>query len=174
MNSLEKLISNLSTHWDIEPEKVVDRLNNMNESELKEIVNKMTKKYKTGGILDCLAKGGSLPECGCGAKMVKKGQDGLDTEKVTKARNDGVNGSYSREVLPGGTIAEILSRRNPDESVSYTERQITPDRDTTYYMYSNVTPMIDKHVQGNKYVTPTAYNKMGWLRQQFNRIRPAS
>lgn len=97
MNSLEKLISNLSTHWGIEPEKVVDRLNNMNESELKEIVNKMTKKYKTGGILDCLAKGGSLPECGCGAKMVKKGQDGLEDLDTKKTRRTDAAGDAWRE-----------------------------------------------------------------------------
>jgi hypothetical protein len=33
--------------------------------------------------------------------------------------------------------------------------------------------MIDHRVQGNKYVTPTAYNEMGWLKKQFNRVRPA-
>lgn len=76
MNSLEKLISNLSTYWDIEPEKVVDRLNNMNESELKEIVNKMTKKFVKGGMIDCLRNGGSISKCKCGCDKIAKAQDG--------------------------------------------------------------------------------------------------
>lgn len=51
MNNLEKLITDLSNYWDLSPEKVVDRLNRMNESEIKKVVNKMTKKFQTGGFL---------------------------------------------------------------------------------------------------------------------------
>lgn len=51
MNDLEKLITDLSNYWDLSPEKVVDRLNHMNESEIKNVVNKMTKKFQTGGFL---------------------------------------------------------------------------------------------------------------------------
>lgn len=43
---LEKLITDLSNYWDLDPEKVVDRLNHMNESEINKIVNKMTKKFQ--------------------------------------------------------------------------------------------------------------------------------
>lgn len=82
-------------------------------------------------------------------------------DKVVK-RNDGVNGSYSKETLDSGSTIELLSRRNPDNTVTYTERFITP-RDTSYYIYNNTTPYIDRHVIGGKYVTPTKYNNMGWL-----------
>ncbi len=82
-------------------------------------------------------------------------------DKVVK-RNDGVNGSYSKETLDNGSTIELLSRRNPDNTVTYTERFITP-RDTSYYIYNNTTPYIDRHVIGGKYVTPTEYNNMGWL-----------
>lgn len=50
MNDLEKLISNLSTYWDITPEQVVDRLNFMNESEINKVVDKMKQKFKNGGV----------------------------------------------------------------------------------------------------------------------------
>lgn len=57
MDNLEKLISNLSNYWDLSPEKVVDRLNHMNESEIKNVVNKMTKKFQGGGLFDKIPQG---------------------------------------------------------------------------------------------------------------------
>lgn len=51
MNNLEKLITDLSNYWDISPEQVVDRLNFMNEQEINKIVDKMTKKFQSGGYL---------------------------------------------------------------------------------------------------------------------------
>lgn len=51
MNDLEKLITDLSNYWDLSPEKVVDRLNHMNESEIKNVVNKMVKKFQQGGFM---------------------------------------------------------------------------------------------------------------------------
>lgn len=168
-NKIEKLVLDLSNRWDCSPEEAVDRLNSMNESEINKLINSMTKKFAKGGMIDCLRNGGKPKDCGCGAK-IKKEQTGGE---VSMHRNDGVNGDYTKKILPDGTVSEVLSRRNPDESVSYTERQITPQNDTTYYKYSNVTPMIDQHVQGNKYVTPTAYNEMGWLKKLFNRVRPS-
>ena len=51
MNDLEKLITDLSNYWDLSPEKVVDRLNHMNESEIKNVVNKMVKKFDGGGFM---------------------------------------------------------------------------------------------------------------------------
>lgn len=98
-------------------------------------------------------------------------------EKVVK-RNDGVNGLYSKETLDNGTTIELLSRRNPNETVTYTEREITPKKevnDTVYYLYNNTTPLMDQHVLGNKYVTPTKYNKMGWLgKRLIAGVRPDS
>ena len=44
MNDLEKLITNLSNYWDLSPEKVVDRLNSMSDSEIKNLVNHFNKK----------------------------------------------------------------------------------------------------------------------------------
>ena len=94
-------------------------------------------------------------------------------DKVVK-RNDGVNGTYSKETLDNGSTIELLSRRNPDESVTYTERFITP-QDTSYYIYNNTTPHMDRHVIGGKYVTPTKYNNMGWLgRRIIAGVRPES
>lgn len=94
-------------------------------------------------------------------------------DKVVK-RNDGVNGSYSKETLDSGSTIELLSRRNPDNTVTYTERFITP-RDTSYYIYNNTTPYIDRHVIGGRYVTPTEYNNMGWLGKRIIAgVRPDS
>lgn len=95
-------------------------------------------------------------------------------DKVVK-RNDGVNGIYSKETLDNGSTIELLSRRNPNESVTYTERFITPQQDTSYYIYNNTTPDMDRHVIGGKYVTPTKYNKMGWLGKRIIAgVRPDS
>lgn len=77
MKKLEKLISNLSKHWGISPEAVVDRLNDMDKSELNKIVNQMTKKFQNGGLIDCLQKGGKYSECKkCGGKVIEKVQNG--------------------------------------------------------------------------------------------------
>lgn len=75
MNNLEKLITNLSNYWDISPEQVVDRLNFMNEQEINKIVDKMTKKFKNGGFIDCLRSGGkTYTECKkCGGNLIRKG-----------------------------------------------------------------------------------------------------
>ena len=95
-------------------------------------------------------------------------------DKVVK-RNDGVNGTYGKETLDNGSTIELLSRRNPNESVTYTERFITPQQDTSYYIYNNTTPDMDRHVIGGKYVTPTKYNKMGWLGKRIIAgVRPDS
>ena len=89
MNNLKKLITDLSNYWDLSPEKVVDRLNHMNESEIKNVVNKMTKKFEKGGLLPkakfedggiikCLKGGKTYAECKkCGGRMIEKGQSGI-------------------------------------------------------------------------------------------------
>ena len=113
MNNLEKLITDLSNYWDLSPEKVVDRLNHMDESEIKNIVNKMTKKFKNGGLIDCLRAGGSLKTCGCGAK-VEKGAVGMEVDPTwkseVKAPGDTLytkqyfSGPATRHVIPGKGI----------------------------------------------------------------------
>lgn len=93
----------------------------MKESEIKNVVNKMTKKFKNGGLIDCLRGGGKYTECkACGGR-VEKGQDGgLVTDKhpyyrpnVLQSifgafsknpqypRYDG-NGTYSGQIRPNG------------------------------------------------------------------------
>lgn len=126
---LEKLITDLSNYWDLDPEKVVDRLNHMNESEINKIVNKMTKKFKNGGplpskfenggIMKCLKGGKPYSECmKCGGKTLKA-EDG---EKLPYARpgwfrstfrrfsnvpeyprHDG-NGTFSGEIVGSDTL----------------------------------------------------------------------
>ena len=43
----------------------------MNESEINKLINSMTNKFKNGGMIDCLRKGGSIKDCGCGSKINK-------------------------------------------------------------------------------------------------------
>jgi len=92
----------------------------MKESEIKNVVNKMTKKFKNGGLIDCLRNGGKYAECkACGGR-VEKGQDGLVTDKheyyrpnrlqaifgafsknPQYPRYDG-DGTYSGQIRPNG------------------------------------------------------------------------
>lgn len=116
MNNLEKLITNLSNYWDISPDKVVDRLNFMNEQEINKIVDKMTKKFKNGGLIDCLRNGGSISKCkcGCNAKPIKAedgtGKNGLQVQtpksrrdlKFENIRSSIGNGKAARYVTPNG------------------------------------------------------------------------
>ena len=50
----------------------------MNESEINKLINSMTKKFKNGGMIDCLRKGGkTYAECKrCGGRMPIKAQMG--------------------------------------------------------------------------------------------------
>lgn len=52
----------------------------MNESEINKLINSMTKKFKNGGMIDCLRKGGSIKDCGCGSK-INKAADGSRLSK---------------------------------------------------------------------------------------------
>lgn len=95
MNNLEKLISNLSNYWGISPDKVVDRLNFMDEQGINKIVDKMTKKFKNGGLIDCLRRGGTVSTCKCGKKIgIEKAQLGrvLGSEQYPHAtRRDAID-----------------------------------------------------------------------------------
>lgn len=62
-NKIEKLILDLSNRWECTPQEAVDRLNSMNESEINKLINSMTKKFKKGGLIDCLREGRKLSEC---------------------------------------------------------------------------------------------------------------
>lgn len=91
----------------------------MKESEIKKVVNKMTKKFKNGGLIDCLRGGGKYAECkACGGR-VEKGEDGLVgkhpyyrpniiqsiirvfSKNPQHPRYDG-KGTYSGQILPNG------------------------------------------------------------------------
>ena len=56
----------------------------MNESEINKLINSMTKKFKNGGMIDCLRKGGkTYSECKkCGGNLVRKGAAGYGTDEV--------------------------------------------------------------------------------------------
>lgn len=101
---------------------------------------------------------------------------GNKNDKVVN-RNDGVDGLYSKKTLDNGSTVETLSRRHPDNTVTYTERFITtpPQSDTSYYIYQNVTPPIDRYVPARRYVTPTKYDNMWWLgKRVIGGVRPES
>lgn len=160
---LEKLITDLSNYWDLGPEKVVDRLNHMNESEINKIVNKMTKKFKNGGplpskfenggMIDCLRNGGSIKDCGCGAK-VEKAQDGKKLpyarpnwfqarftrfSKTPKhPREDGM-GTFSGEIFGADT-----THRVEGPYTTFTERRTPEGR------FIDVTDGSRYYVQGNE------------------------
>lgn len=51
-NKIEKFIINLSNRWDCSPQEAVDRLNSMNESEIKKLIINMTKKFQQGGVVN--------------------------------------------------------------------------------------------------------------------------
>ena len=82
MNDLEKLITDLSNYWDLSPEKVVDRLNHMNEPEIKNVVNKMTKKFQTGGFIRSIGANTNKPINITGYKFYN------DTLKVKPGHKD--------------------------------------------------------------------------------------
>ncbi len=106
-NKIEKLILDLSAAWKCSPEEVVDRLNSMNESEINKLVKSMTKKFKNGGMIDCLRAGGNLTECKkCGGKAPIKAQDG---NKVP--RTDGVEGYAYRK--DDGTLVLTRDGKGP-------------------------------------------------------------
>lgn len=106
-NKIEKLILDLSAAWKCSPEEVADRLNSMNESEINKLINSMTKKFKNGGMIDCLRAGGSLTECKkCGGKAPIKAQGG---EKIP--RTDGISGHAYRK--DDGTLVLTRDGKGP-------------------------------------------------------------
>lgn len=126
-----------------------------NQEAIMDAINKQTGMFKAGGKLD---------------QGLKKFQPG----GTVKKRKDGVNGSIETGVTSNGVNYTILSKRNPNGVVQYTERQITPQKDTTYYLYDNTlnSNALDKYASDRKYVTPQAYSAMSWLKKLFN--KPAS
>lgn len=122
-NKIEKLILDLSNRWDCSPQEAVDRLNSMNESEINKLINSMTKKFKNGGMIDCLRKGGAYGECKtCAQQKVVKNQNpaGPMTTQLPK---------YGKIVEQGwnGPRYTFLSNINGGDLST-----ITPDNIKTY------------------------------------------
>lgn len=142
MNNLEKLINDLSNYWDLSHEKVVDRLNHMNESEIKNVVNKMTKKFKNGGMIDCLRKGGSIKDCGCGSKVVK------DQEPAGPLRARGTRPSSAGIFAPDIEVRDGLWFKNNGAEV---RNQFTGNDLTQYFITPGVygTPRLQKRIITN-------------------------
>lgn len=132
MNNLEKLITDLSNYWDISPEQVVDRLNFMNEQEINKIVDKMTKKFKNGGMIDCLRRGGSIKDCGCGSKIKKSQRGGVtggnwrDYHMIINAPGDTLR---FKQYYSGPTTMQT----HPEGGVTYTKSTV----DGISHMYGN-------------------------------------
>lgn len=135
----------------------------MNEQEINKIVDKMTKKFKNGGFIDCLRNGGSVKDCGCGAKMVRKGAGGMETdeEEITKypyyrskriqrvtdvpmySAGDG-EGQISGEIRPSGDT--VLVYRTPSEIYTQT---LTTDGNN-YVDHSTAHGITNYYVPGSK------------------------
>ena len=59
----------------------------MNESEIKNVVDKMMKKFQKGGFIDCLREGGSIDKCKCGKTIkAQAGTSGLYTGPVREGK----------------------------------------------------------------------------------------
>lgn len=80
----------------------------MNEQEINKIVDKMTKKFENGGLIDCLRNGNKIADCGCGKKL--KAQSGnilpvpADHDRMMRA--DGQVRSYPAALAPLGNYRE--------------------------------------------------------------------
>lgn len=95
----------------------------MEESEIKKIVNDMTKKFKNGGMIDCLRAGGAYGECKkCAQQKVVKNQQpaGPMTKQLPK---------YGKIVEQGwnGPRYTFLSDINGGDLST-----VTPDNINTY------------------------------------------
>lgn len=123
-NKIEKLILDLSNRWDCSPQEAVDRLNSMNESEINKLINSMTKKFKNGGMIDCLRKGGSIKDCGCGSKINKDQEGGIvkggnwkDYHTIINAPGDTLR---FKQYFSGPTTMQT----HPEGGVTYTKSSI--------------------------------------------------
>lgn len=121
---IEKLILDLSNRWDCSPQEAVDRLNSMNESEINKLINSMTNKFKNGGMIDCLRKGGSIKDCGCGSKINKDQEGGIvkggnwkDYHTVINAPGDTLR---FKQYFSGPTTMQT----HPEGGVTYTKSSI--------------------------------------------------
>lgn len=160
MNDLEKLITDLSNYWDLSPEKVVDRLNHMNESEIKNLVNKMTKKFEKGGLLPkaefedggiikCLKGGKTYAECKKCGGTVDKAESGVKlTKKQTKelaAKNKGITGSNF-----------AISYQNAKNGLRQQGLRGNELRDRARIMVSGISPQSASLITPKPFVGPVA------------------
>lgn len=152
---IEKLILDLSTRWDCSPQEAVDRLNSMNESEINKLINSMTKKFKNGGMIDCLRKGGSIKDCGCGSKIEKAQRGNPDLGKYHLQLSNGNNYSLSgyglnpqRTVETLTTPEDVITRtiERGDTTVTRNGQSFAP----TMRFHQNFDEMKEKAILANK------------------------
>ena len=122
---IEKLILDLSNRWDCSPQEAVDRLNSMNESEINKLINSMTKKFKNGGIIDCLRKGGSIKDCGCGSKINKDQEGGIVKGGNWRDYHTVIN-------APGDTLRFKQYYSGPTTMQTHPEGGVTYTKSSTY------------------------------------------
>ncbi len=125
----------------------------MDESEIKNVINKMVKKYKNGGMIDCLRNGGSYGECKkCEQQKVVKNQnpaeplgsktDGMglpvqlpergDDLKYTNIISNGLTGKAATWIPKNGRkqiTRFIMADNNPDVPGYANDIQMEIDRD---------------------------------------------
>lgn len=93
------------------PEEIVETVNKLSSSEegqqmlqglIKEFESNTTGMFKKGGKLGyllCLKSGGSIQDCGCGCKKIRKGQDGIpevnETTSPKYTRREAINAGRS-------------------------------------------------------------------------------
>lgn len=124
-SKIEKLILDLSNRWECTPQEAVDRLNSMNESEINKLIEDMVKKFNNGGMIDCLRKGGSVKDCGCGSK-IEKAQDGKS--ELGKVKSGNWRDYHTIINAPGDTLrfkqyysGPVTMQTHPEGGITYTQ-----------------------------------------------------
>ena len=134
---------------------------------------KEKSKFADGGKMQSFickhAHGGNV-DCGCEG-MVVRGDQGIPqvpskvviVPKPIKGgkRLDGITGIRS-ETTRGNNIVQTLSKEMPDGTTSYTELEITPDRDSTFRSWNT---RYGENDNVNRYVTPTVYKQLPWYKK---------
>ena len=134
---------------------------------------KQKSKFADGGKMQSFickhAHGGDI-DCGCKG-MVVRGDQGIPqvpskvviVPKPIKGgkRLDGITGIRS-ETTRGNNIVQTLSKEMPNGTTSYTELEITPDRDSTFRSWNT---RYGENDNVNRYVTPTVYKQLPWYKK---------
>lgn len=97
----------------------------MNESEINKLIEDMVKKFNNGGMIDCLRKGGSVKDCGCGSK-IEKAQDGKS--ELGKVKGGNWRDYHTIINAPGDTLrfkqyysGPVTMQTHPEGGITYTQ-----------------------------------------------------